>query len=76
MSGTSMATPAAAGVAGVVWSAYPQCSNQQIRSALARTARDLGPKGRDEQFGFGMVQAQAALDYLAKYGCKGGAVRK
>jgi serine protease len=68
-----MAAPAAAGVAGIVWSPYPQCTNRQIRDALGRTARDLGAKGRDEQFGHGMVQAQAALDYLAKWGCKGAA---
>ncbi|MEW5682252.1 MAG: S8 family serine peptidase [Pseudomonadota bacterium] len=71
MSGTSMASPHVAGVAALVWSHYPQCTNAQIRSALAATAEDLGDTGRDTSYGFGLVQAKAALDYLAQYGCAG-----
>ena len=71
MSGTSMASPHVAGVAALVWSHYPQCTNAQIRSALAATAEDLGTEGRDTSYGFGLVQAKAAVDYLAQYGCAG-----
>ena len=71
ISGTSMATPHVAGVAALVWSHYPQCSNQQIRNALNNSAQDRGTTGRDHQFGFGIVQAKAAFDYLAQ-GCDGG----
>lgn len=71
MSGTSMASPHVAGVAALVWSHYPQCTNAQIRSALAATAEDLGDTGRDTSYGFGLVQAKAAVDYLAQYGCAG-----
>ncbi len=71
MSGTSMASPHVAGVAALVWSHYPQCTNAQIRSALAATAEDLGTAGRDTSYGFGLVQAKAAVDYLAQYGCAG-----
>lgn len=71
MSGTSMASPHVAGVAALVWSHYPQCTNAQIRSALAATAEDLGDAGRDTSYGFGLVQAKAAVDYLAQYGCAG-----
>ncbi|MEO3678256.1 S8 family serine peptidase [Rheinheimera sp. FR7-31] len=71
MSGTSMASPHVAGVAALVWSHYPQCTNTQIRSALAATAEDLGSEGRDTSYGFGLVQAKAAVDYLAQYGCAG-----
>ena len=41
-----------------------------MRAALQATARDLGPKGRDIYTGFGMVQARAALDHLARNPCK------
>jgi hypothetical protein len=62
--GTSMATPHVSAVAALVWSANPSWTNAQIRDALAATAEDLGTAGRDVYFGFGLVQAKAALDYL------------
>ncbi len=71
ISGTSMATPHVSGVAALVWSHYPQCSNVQIRNALNKTAVDKGTAGRDVNFGFGIINAKAAYDYLAA-GCNGG----
>ncbi|KUM54243.1 S8 family serine peptidase [Rheinheimera sp. EpRS3] len=71
MDGTSMASPHVAGVAALVWSHYPDCSNAQIRSALAATAEDLGAPGRDTSYGHGLVQTKAAVDYLAEFGCDG-----
>ena len=62
--GTSMATPHVTGVAALLWSAHPEATNQQIRDAMASTAQDLGTAGRDNSFGFGLVQAKAALDAL------------
>ena len=62
--GTSMATPHVAGVAALIWSANPTWTNQEIRDALAVTAEDLGTAGRDTSFGWGLVQAKAALDEL------------
>lgn len=67
--GTSMATPHVAAVAGLVWSYFPMCSAADIRSALAATAEDLGAPGRDHKYGYGLVRARAAYDYLATYGC-------
>ncbi len=68
-SGTSMSTPHVSAVAGLVWSYYPACSATQIRSALNSTAQDLGDPGRDIHFGYGLVQAKAAFDYLATHSC-------
>ncbi len=62
--GTSMATPHVSGVAALIWSANPTWSNVQIREAMTSTALDLGADGRDSVFGFGLVQAKAALDSL------------
>lgn len=70
-SGTSMAAPHVSGVAALVWSYYPQCSNFDIRSALKASAEDVGAAGNDYQFGAGLVQAQAAYDYLDANGCSG-----
>jgi serine protease len=71
MSGTSMASPHVAGVAALVWSHFPTCSNTEIRAALAASADDLGEAGRDTSYGFGLVQAKDAVDYLAEFGCAG-----
>lgn len=62
--GTSMATPHVSGVAALVWSYNPTWTNAQIRNALTATARDKGTAGRDNTFGYGIVQAQSALTYL------------
>ncbi len=62
--GTSMATPHVSGVAALVWSANRTWTNAQIRDALIKTAEDLGVAGKDNSYGYGLVQAKAALDYL------------
>ena len=69
--GTSMATPHVAGVAALVWSHHTTCSNDDIRNALAATAKDLGAAGRDTMYGHGLVQAKDAVDYLTTNGCGG-----
>lgn len=70
-SGTSMATPHVVGTAALVWSFFPQCTNEQVRKALVDTAKDKGSAGRDTKYGYGIVQAKAAYDYLNQYGCSG-----
>ena len=62
--GTSMATPHVAGVAALAWSKNRICTAQQVRQALSSTALDLDVSGRDIRTGFGLVQAQAASNYL------------
>jgi len=64
-SGTSMATPHVAGVAGLLWMYYPDCTSYQIRNALLKSAEDLGDEGCDVQYGYGLVQAKAAYQLLA-----------
>ncbi|MFC6521625.1 S8 family serine peptidase [Undibacterium arcticum] len=67
--GTSMATPHVSAVAALVWSYFPMCSADQIRTTLDKSAEDLGAPGRDPQYGFGLVRAKDAYDRLATYGC-------
>ena len=62
--GTSMATPHVSAAAALVWSCSPGTSNVQIREALASTAMDLGDEGRDDYYGFGLVQAKDACIWL------------
>jgi len=61
LSGTSMAAPHVAGVAALVIANDPSLTNVQVREKLAATARDLGAAGRDAEYGFGLVDAAAAL---------------
>jgi subtilisin family serine protease len=68
-SGTSMATPHVSGVAALVWSYYPACTGEQIRSTLKNSALDIGDPGFDNKTGFGLVQAKAAFDRIALLGC-------
>ena len=59
-----MATPHVSGVAALLWSAKPHWTNVQIREAMDATALDLGEPGRDIAYGYGLVQAYDALQYL------------
>ena len=61
MSGTSMATPHVAGVAALVWSARPSLHVDELEAVLRASAVDLGMPGRDDEYGDGLVDAQAAL---------------
>ncbi|WP_158681437.1 S8 family serine peptidase [Pseudoalteromonas sp. T1lg88] len=70
MSGTSMATPHVSGVAALVWSNFPECSANGIRMALRASAQDLGESGYDYAYGWGLVQAKDAVDYLKANGCQ------
>lgn len=60
-SGTSASCPHVAGVAALVVSANPYLTNEQVRSLLTDTARELGPTGWDPGFGYGLVDAAAAV---------------
>jgi len=58
--GTSMASPHVAGVAALLMS--QGVKNPAAVEALIRaTARDLGSPGRDNEFGYGLIQPRAAL---------------
>ena len=61
LSGTSMATPHAAGVAALIAYHNPTWTAAQIRSKLDSAVDDLGTPGRDSTFGFGRVNLAKAL---------------
>jgi subtilisin family serine protease len=59
--GTSMATPHAAGVLALIWSANPALSNTTVESYLFTTCTDLGVAGYDTTYGRGIVNADAGV---------------
>jgi subtilisin family serine protease len=64
--GTSMATPHVSGVAALLLARDPTLTPDEIRDVLQSTADDLGAAGRDNEFGWGIVNAEAALRTIAK----------
>jgi serine protease len=62
--GTSMATPHVSAVAALLWSYNTSLTNVQIRNTMAQSALDLGAAGRDNAYGYGLVQAYTALQAL------------
>ena len=62
-SGTSMATPMVSGTVALVKNAHPDWTPAQVENALTKTAKDLGKKGKDTSFGWGRIDANAAVNY-------------
>lgn len=57
LSGTSASAPYVAGIAALVWSAYPEKTAPEIREMLYSTALDPGEPGYDYTYGHGSVNA-------------------
>ncbi len=61
MSGTSMAAPYVSGIAALLKANKPNMTGTEIRNMLNNTALDLGEEGQDIFYGYGLVDAYAAL---------------
>jgi type VII secretion-associated serine protease mycosin len=59
--GTSDATAIVSGVVALVRAKYPNLSGAEIVHRITATATDKGKPGRDDEFGFGVVNPVAAL---------------
>lgn len=67
MSGTSMATPVAAGVLCLIFSVNPDLTPDQAEKILALSCQDWGGLGEDDANGWGRINANRAVR-LAKVG--------
>lgn len=65
-SGTSFAAAYISGLAALLIDRNPGITPDGIRAALAATAHDLGPRGRDDQFGAGLADALAAVQTVSR----------
>ncbi len=63
--GTSFSCPLSAGVATLILSAHPSLTPLQVREAMMRTASRA--KNPDNYYGYGILNATAAVDYFKPY---------
>ncbi|MGI5525466.1 type VII secretion-associated serine protease mycosin [Micromonospora sp. CA-259024] len=59
--GTSDATAIVAGAAALIRSKYPYLPAREVAHRLTATAVDKGPPGRDDEYGYGVIDLVAAL---------------
>ncbi|WP_163512848.1 S8 family serine peptidase [Fodinicola acaciae] len=59
--GTSQATAITSGVIALIRAQHPDLDAANVIERLISTVQDKGPTGRDDAYGFGEVQAYAAL---------------
>ena len=52
-----MATPFVAGVAALYKQEFPLFSNGEIRNLMQKSAKDLGERGKDIYYGYGLIQS-------------------
>jgi hypothetical protein len=60
--GTSVATAEVSGVVALLLERNPALTPADVRRILMSTAKDLGPKGKDRDFGAGLVDALKAVN--------------
>jgi len=63
-SGTSMACSYVSGLAALVWASGPSCSRSEVQQIVQETAVDIGPVGRDDEYGHGRIDAGAAIQQM------------
>jgi type VII secretion-associated serine protease mycosin len=61
LNGTSMASPHVAAVAALLKAYDPALTPDQVAGVLESSATDLGAPGRDDDYGYGRIDAAAAL---------------
>jgi subtilisin family serine protease len=64
-SGTSFSAAYISGLAALMLERNPALKPEEVRAILMKTARDLGPPGRDDQFGAGEADAYAAVSAVS-----------
>ncbi len=66
LSGTSMATPFVSGVAALVRAANPNLASAEVTKIINQATTDLGTAGFDNYYGYGLIDANKAVDLALK----------
>jgi subtilisin family serine protease len=64
VSGTSFASPVVAGACAVLMAADPSLTRAKVETILKSTAQDFGDTGKDNYYGYGLLQLDDALAVL------------
>ncbi len=64
--GTSSACPHVAGIVALMIMVNPELTQDQVRAILTSTAKDLGVEDRDDETGYGLVDAYRAIHRAAE----------
>lgn len=67
MSGTSMATPFTAGAVSLMLDANPNLTPNQVKNILMNTAIEMGPNGKDIEYGMGRLDVYEAVKSSGGY---------
>ncbi|MFU8854683.1 S8 family serine peptidase [Micromonospora sp. SL1-18] len=59
--GTSFSAPIVSGTVALVRTIYPSMTSAQVLARIRNTARDAGPRGIDPYYGYGILDAYAAV---------------
>lgn len=73
--GTSVAAPSVTAAVALMVAVHPNLEDATLRTILARTSLDLGSAGRDDAYGHGLLQADAAVRMARQLGPPIAAVR-
>ncbi|GIP35815.1 S8 family peptidase [Paenibacillus sp. J2TS4] len=66
LSGTSMASPHVAALAGLIRSVNPLLKNTEVMEIMRKSAADLGTPGKDKYFGYGQIDVNKALQMASR----------
>ena len=64
--GTSFSAPVVSAIAALCKSVKPELTHQEFEQLLIETCDDIGEEGKDIYFGYGLVDAGAAVEKLVK----------
>ena len=63
LNGTSLSAPIVSGTLALMFATNPSLTVSEAKNILYSSATDLGAAGRDDQYGWGLVNVRAALEY-------------
>lgn len=63
IAGTSFAAPQVSAASALLKALHQDWKLDQIKSCLEKTAKDLGAPGRDDEYGYGLLDAAAAVGW-------------